>query len=676
MTTTVNKTNGDFLTSIPEEGKDDSTTPLVLLGRNYREGYSKPVAENFVRLMENFRGSAAPVQAVEGQLWYNSDSNTLNVNVGGDGTSQRFVPVGLSLYASWDAAIINGQNVMCLIVRDINDNELKISAIYSLADIDGPLSFTIPAPPAASGLPKAFIAEELTEVAANEKLLMFNKEFQGAGTTNEPGIKPGLNISGDINNVINMGGNLIENVQNPTDSVTSQSSLSSNVNNLTKPKEAVNRESLQRGLDTKLDLAGTNGITGPVTGNIDMNNTSYLVNLPAPTIPFTTQSDFASDFDLSSDPEALYSVNKAYVDNRIQDAYDASAVYTQTSSVTSILSDDPDEISVVGGTTPTPRIGLPQRVRIQSGLIIDNQGKGPIPGTTVDAGLKLNGPGLHARIQLGGSQALVGGDGTNGGNGSSLKLETGTANGQVLLSGETIVLAENGNVGGLNVFSGNSYPNIQLNGNGAQARITFGNQQVIYGGFNLDLSADTPGGSFLSNAVVLSTGDYGEYFESQSGEKIPTGTTVVLKDNKLVSATDDDGESIIGVIRAPGTSTVGNAAWDGWKGKYLRDEWGEIQIETKTKWQWFETDGDGMTLPKSTTIESQAPDYAEKIEYQEPMLNPEYDPNLEYIPRSERPEWNIVGLVGQVLIRKGQPVNPRWIKMRNISDTIEEWFIR
>ena len=42
----------------------------------------------------------------------------------------------------------------------------------------------------------------------------------------------------------------------------------------------------------------------------------------------------------------------------------------------------------------------------------------------------------------------------------------------------------------------------------------------------------------------------------------------------------------------------------------------------------------------------------------------------------DRDEWVIVGLIGQVQILDGQPTNDRWIKMRDISDTVEEWYIR
>lgn len=39
----------------------------------------------------------------------------------------------------------------------------------------------------------------------------------------------------------------------------------------------------------------------------------------------------------------------------------------------------------------------------------------------------------------------------------------------------------------------------------------------------------------------------------------------------------------------------------------------------------------------------------EKIE-QRPMLNPDYDPNEVYIPRSKRPEWSYVASIGRLVV--------------------------
>ena len=39
-------------------------------------------------------------------------------------------------------------------------------------------------------------------------------------------------------------------------------------------------------------------------------------------------------------------------------------------------------------------------------------------------------------------------------------------------------------------------------------------------------------------------------------------------------------------------------------------------------------------------------------------------------------ERNIIGLLGQVHICKGQNVNSRWIKMQDISSDVQLWLIR
>ena len=59
-----------------------------------------------------------------------------------------------------------------------------------------------------------------------------------------------------------------------------------------------------------------------------------------------------------------------------------------------------------------------------------------------------------------------------------------------------------------------------------------------------------------------------------------------------------------------------------------------------------------------------------------PKLNPQYDPLIEYVSRESREEWNVVGLVGQVPILKGQPLHPRWRIICSLSDTVDLVLIR
>lgn len=59
-----------------------------------------------------------------------------------------------------------------------------------------------------------------------------------------------------------------------------------------------------------------------------------------------------------------------------------------------------------------------------------------------------------------------------------------------------------------------------------------------------------------------------------------------------------------------------------------------------------------------------------------PKLNPKYDPKKKYTPRQERPEWNLVGLLGQIPLKKGQPVAPGWIKIKKVNKDVEIWLVK
>jgi hypothetical protein len=150
------------------------------------------------------------------------------------------------------------------------------------------------------------------------------------------------------------------------------------------------------------------------------------------------------------------------------------------------------------------------------------------------------------------------------------------------------------------------------------------------------------GNAFADGTFTGGGADYAEFFEWSDGnpdQEDRRGISVVLDGNQIRPATD--GEDPIGVISG-NPSMVGDAAWNKWTGKYLRDDYGSYILNE-----------DG-----------------------ERQLNPAYDPDVEYINRENRPEWGCVGLMGKLCIRKGQPTGSRWIKMCDISDSVEEWLIR
>lgn len=78
MAYTIVKTNGTVLTTIPDGTINTTATSLGLPGRNYA-GYGQQLDTNLVHQLENFNAPTPPPNALKGQLWFNSNNNTLYV---------------------------------------------------------------------------------------------------------------------------------------------------------------------------------------------------------------------------------------------------------------------------------------------------------------------------------------------------------------------------------------------------------------------------------------------------------------------------------------------------------------------------------------------------------------------------------------------------------------------
>jgi len=145
----------------------------------------------------------------------------------------------------------------------------------------------------------------------------------------------------------------------------------------------------------------------------------------------------------------------------------------------------------------------------------------------------------------------------------------------------------------------------------------------------------TGDGQLYIDGTVNSPADIAEYFESTDATAFTVGRTVILSGGKVryYNAATDTTDQIIGVVRPKGSGNgvmlVGNAYSMYWSQKFLTDDYDAVILNGAGEW----------------------------------TKNPSFDPNATYVPREQRTEWNLIGLLGQIKITNGQTVNPRWILM-------------
>lgn len=199
------------------------------------------------------------------------------------------------------------------------------------------------------------------------------------------------------------------------------------------------------------------------------------------------------------------------------------------------------------------------------------------------------------------------------------------------------------------------------------------------GGFaDLEYNLRGDGQAYADGSWNGGGADYAEYFEWEDGNisnEDRVGTSVVLVGNKIRAAIA--GETPIGVISG-NPSVVGDAAWNKWNEKYLRDDFNRYIMEDYNVLQWTDEEGnevayDEDNVPADVTI----PPEAVTVVQQRRQLNPSYDPNVEYIPREQRKEWDAVGMMGKLVIKVGQQTAPTWIKMKDITPGVTElWLVK
>jgi hypothetical protein len=217
-----------------------------------------------------------------------------------------------------------------------------------------------------------------------------------------------------------------------------------------------------------------------------------------------------------------------------------------------------------------------------------------------------------------------------------------------------------------------------------------------------EFNLDGDGTAYADGSWNGSGADYQEWLEAD--KELEVGVSVVLDGDKVRPFTlGDDPADIMGVTRPQednkNSAVVGNTAWNHWTDKYLTDDWGVYLREEIPRVTWNEVREDGKIIercmyvaeiPEGTVLPDDAVydfDDGRKLNPDYVPANPDFKAQREagdlhampddgYLPRAKRPEWNLIGMLGQIQIKKGETVNPRWIKMKDISANVELWFVR
>lgn len=164
----------------------------------------------------------------------------------------------------------------------------------------------------------------------------------------------------------------------------------------------------------------------------------------------------------------------------------------------------------------------------------------------------------------------------------------------------------------------------------------------------------TNAGVYANGNYNASGADYAEMFEWLDGnlqKEDRAGRFVTLDGEKIRLATPED-TFILGIVSG-NPSVVGDVHDDQWRGMYLYDIYGrplwetvEVPAEVIEETEEIEPDdSETKEAPQKRVTRIVIPAHTE---YQQ-VLNPSYDSSQNYQPRSERPEWDAVGMLGKLV---------------------------
>lgn len=268
----VNYTDSDTKSPITVYDNTSNTdTSLVFPGRNVT-GYGQIIAENFLRLLENFASPSQPVNPVEGQLWYNSSNGTLQIN---DGTGEN----------GWKAASGIQKSPVAPSVSADKVGEVWVDTVKQQLYVWSGATWVLVGPEFSteSGLRSGPVIETVNDSDNNpRRIVQFLVEDVPVAIISKDSFTPKITISGF--DTIRSG----LNIANPNDEAeladfiggflpkltgVSTSSDALNINNTTVPSSKFLRSDVVNTTEFGINIRNNAGITLGADGNFRISTT-------------------------------------------------------------------------------------------------------------------------------------------------------------------------------------------------------------------------------------------------------------------------------------------------------------------------------------------------------------------------------------------------------------------
>jgi len=336
MSYNITLSDGSKLTTVFDGTTDTTSTSITLIGKNFA-GYGQFLNENFVEMLEHFSNSVSPSNPLQGQIWWNSNTKTLQV-----WTSTQWKSVSSTTTSATAPISPNSGDLWW----DTVNQQLKVwNAASNSWVVIGP------AYSSSQGLTGA-VAAVVYDTPQNNKHVVVEFYVGGyilailSGAPNDPSangsytlaspisgfdyINPGLNLSsinelkynGDASNSLHFG---------PSGSAISYSQyLRSDIDGTLNGNLTISPISIT---GSNLVISGTNASSISIADTTPGSNVIFSVNTGAgqqTVLTLDATSSVATVSNITSASPGTSVVNKNYVDNN---SYQGSIVSTKSSNV-------------------------------------------------------------------------------------------------------------------------------------------------------------------------------------------------------------------------------------------------------------------------------------------------------------------------------------------------------